>query len=156
MQIGTAVFNGTSTTSGGGGGGGTDITPVLVDWQIQTCGDAPVSVGDPVQAIRVVAINKLQASICNPKDIIGRYNTPGRDSLSAAENKIYAAGSVHSIAFKVVSGDGTIKIGAGAAQAIVAGEADSWTASELLDSAFEFVCNSGKIVITTQAPAPAV
>lgn len=156
MQIGTAVFDGSNTASGGGGGGGPDISTVLVDWQIQTCGDAPVNVGPPTQALRVVAINKLQASICNPKDIIGRWNTPGRDALAATENKVYAAGSVHSLAFKVISGDGTIKIGAAAAQAIVAGEADSWTASELLDSDFEFVCNAGKIVITTQGPAPAV
>lgn len=152
MQIGTAVFNANNTTGGGGPG---DMSPYATTWQVTTCGDNPVNVGPVQQALRVVAINKLQASICNPKDIIGRWNTPTRDILLPGQSKVFAANSVHSLAFKVVSGDGTIKLGAGADQAIVAGEADSWTASELLDTAIELECISGKIVITTQGPAPA-
>lgn len=152
FSIGTAVFNANSTT---GGSGTTDISVYATNWQVQTCGDVPANVGAPLQALRVVAINKLQASICNPRDIIGRWNTPDRIVLTDGQKYIVPADSVHSVAFKVVSGNGTIQLGAAAAQAIDAGEADAFTASELLDTAMTFNCIAGKIVINTIGPAPA-
>lgn len=93
--------------------------------------------------------NPNSAIIFPPSAIIGNYNTPERLVLTTGQNITINALTVHSLAFKVVSGNGTISINNTAAQAIDAGESDSWTASELIAYEFDFVCTVGKIVITT-------
>lgn len=145
--IGTAVFNANNTV----GSGGADLQPLITQWQVQTCAGA--NVGDPLQALQVVAINKLQTAICNPEAIIGAYNTPKRYTLAAGETLDIPADTVHSLAVKQVSGTGQIDIAGDPSQTLAAGEFDSWTASTLLDSSFDFECISGKMVITTQGPA---
>lgn len=149
FAIGTANFNANNSISGQGS---TDLTPYATTWQVQTCGG--VNVGTPQQALQVVAINKQQVAICNPESVIGAYNTVQRFVLTDGQNIAIAANSVHSLAFKVISGDGTINISGAGAQAIEAGEADSFTASTLLSDGFAIACITGKIVIITIGEAP--
>lgn len=151
FQIGTAVFDGKNTT-GGGSGGGTDLSALITLWQTRTCED--VAVGDPVQALQVVTVNKVQSAICNPETIIGTYDTATRTVLTAGQNLNIPPQSYHSIAFKVISGSGSVALDGGAPQAIEPGEADQFTASRLIQTEFDFVCTTGKIVITTIGEAP--
>jgi hypothetical protein len=145
FQIVTAVFDANNTQ--GVSGGGTNLAPLITGYQVATCGGVPI--GTPTPALQVVAINKLQAAICNPESIIGTHNTPSRKILTNGQTVIIPAGQMHSIAFKVLVGNSSIKIGPHPLQTIDVGEADSWTASTLIDQDFEFTCNIGKLVITT-------
>ena len=147
FQIGTAVFNANNTVGAGGG----DLQPLITQWQPQTCGG--VNVGAPVQALQVVAINKQQMAICNPEAIIGTYNTATRTVLTDGQSLNIPAGTVHSISVKQVTGNGTIDLDEAGPEAIDAGEFDSFTASTLLATEFDFDCITGKMVINTIGPA---
>lgn len=84
-------------------------------------------------------------------DIIEQYNNITRTVLTDSQQIVLAAKSVHAVAFKVISGQGTIQIAANPAQQINAGEADSWEASQFIAEAITIVCTNGKIVVTTVA-----
>jgi hypothetical protein len=149
FTTGIIPFNGSNTNAGPGTS--IDWQALVTAWQIQDCSGN--NVGDPVQGLQAVIINKVQAAICNPTDIIGTYNIPARTVLTDGQTITILKNLAHSIAFKVISGDGTIKIGDNDAQIIEAGEADAWTASRVLNRNFVFVCNTGKIVITAMGDA---
>lgn len=132
----------------------TNWQQVLTEWQTTNCAGEPV--GDPVAAMQAVVLNKILVSVCNAAEIgaaivnaQGNYITPDRIVLADGATQAFAANTYNSIAFKVISGSGTISIGADPAQTIDAGEADSWTATKLLDKQITITCTTGKIVITT-------
>jgi|CXWL01.1.fsa_nt_gi hypothetical protein len=149
MSFKTSIvtFNGGNST---GGAVTIDWGQLVTEWQIQTC--AGVNVGDPVKALKAAVINKVQASICNVSELNGTWNTPKRYVLTAGQSQVFNPATVHSLAYKVMSGAGTIDINNVGAVALEAGEADSWTASALLSKEIDIACTTGKIVITTLEP----
>lgn len=88
--------------------------------------------------------------------ITGDYNVPTHDILTDGQNIAIAASSKHSVAVSVVSGSGTININGAGAKAVIAGESFEWTGSKLLIYSIAVACTTGKIVVTTIGPAPAV
>jgi hypothetical protein len=151
FQIGIIGFNGTNTEGAPGAGASIDWNKLLAEYQVQDCSGA--NVGEPLYALQTMVMNKATVKICNTSDIIGTYNDVQRDVLAPGQNITIDANTVHSISWKVVSGDGTLSINGALSSAIVAGEQEEYTASTLLTDSFTLACTSGKIVIISLKPA---
>lgn len=100
--------------------------------------------------------NSISGDPSGGSAIVGDYNIPTHDILAAAQNLAIAANSKHSVAITCISGSGTVNINGAGVKAIVAGESLLWTASKLLAYSIDVACTTGKIVVTTIGPAPAV
>lgn len=148
MSFSTGYINRNGATTNGTGGTGSNLQPLIQLFQVQDCGGA--NVGAPQYGMNAIIINKVIASICNTDSIVGTYNRPGRQVITNAAPFNAAANTVHSLAFKVKAGSGTIQFGATPATAIVAGDSETFTASRVIDVAVTITANAGsEIVITT-------
>lgn len=142
FHIITADFDGGSTAGGGSGGSGGVLAQVMTLWQVTGCDGTPI--GTPVKALQVVAINKMQSSICNPESIVGTYDLVKRVVLEGASITVNQK-TVHSLTYKVISGSGTITLPGGTTN-IYTGEAGSYTASKLIGHDITIAANEGAIV----------
>jgi len=123
------------------------LNALITTFQVTDC--TGTDVGDPIPVLQAAIMNKALVRICNTDEIAGNYNTPGRNVLTTGQNITLDADTYHSIAFKVVSGTGTIQFGADPAQDIEEGEVEEITASRLIDTDIIITCTTGKIVVST-------
>ncbi|RTL56232.1 MAG: hypothetical protein EKK37_17315 [Sphingobacteriales bacterium] len=100
-------------------------------------------------------ITVLQVTMPNSSALNGNHNYPDRRVLAPGDTLTIPANTLHSFAFKVLSGTGTIKLGGDAVQNIGAGEGDGWTATNLLNRIIVITCGAASsIVVTTIGQLP--